>query len=177
MPTIEKTLAMGLRKPPSHLLTDDEIRQLKDDIRSIGADESIFVFNSEYVRGTCYRPQDDKVHIKGNVLRDQSSTHPRDLLSQRAVLAHEYYGHRPYKSQYLSEFNKLDTDKDEFLLVLAKREWADEFRASYMAARNTPGLADEDRYYLILDALERAKEASISIKYNEFIRGILYGGY
>jgi len=39
VPTIERPLAMGLRKPPSRLLTEDEIKQLKDDIRAIGADE------------------------------------------------------------------------------------------------------------------------------------------
>ena len=172
---MEKPLAMGLRKPPGHILSDDEIQQLKDDIRSMGADESVFIFNSAYVRGTCYRPQDDKVYVKGNILSDRKSTHPRDLMSQRAVLAHEYYGHRPYREQYLFEFNKLDLDDDEFLLILANREWVDEFRASYMAAKNAPGLSAEDRYYLILDALERAKEANASIKYNVFIRRVLYG--
>jgi len=172
---MEKPLAMGLRKPPSHILSEDKVQKLKDDIRSISADESVFVFNSVFVRGTCYRPQDDKVYVRGNVLRDSTSTHPRDLMSERAVLAHEYYGHRPYREQYLFEFEKLDLDEDEFLLILAKREWADEFRASYMAAKNAPGLSDEDRYYLILDALERAKEANIRIKYNDFIRRVLYG--
>ena len=172
---MEKPLAMGLRKPPSHILSDDEIQRLKDDIHAINADESVFVFNSKVVRGTCYRPQDDKVYVKGNVLSDCNSTHPRDLMSQRAVLAHEYYGHRPYREQYLSEFEKLDLSKDEYLLAISEREWSDEFRASYLAARDSPGLLDEDRRYLILDALERAKEASISIKHNDFIRRILHG--
>jgi len=172
---MDKSLAMGLRKPPSRILSEAEVRQLILDIRAIEADESDFIFNSEYVRGTCYRPQDDKVHVKGNILSDQNSAHPRDLMSQRAVLAHEYYGHRPYRVQYLSEFAKLDLDKDEYLLKLAKREWSDEFRASYMAARNAPGLSNEDRQYLVLDALERAKEASINIRHNGFIRRVLHG--
>ena len=81
---------MGLRKPANNVLNENEIQQLKDDIHLIGAEESIISFNSEYVRGTCYRPQ-------------------------------------------------------------------------------------EDRYYLILDALERAREAFISIKYNDFIRRALHG--
>jgi len=172
---MDKSLAMGLRKPPSRIQSEAEILQLILDIRTIEANESDFIFNSEYVRGTCYRPQDNKVYVKGNVLNDQYSTHPRDLMSQRAVLAHEYYGHKPYRDQYLSEFAELDLDKDEYLLVLTKREWADEFRASYMAARNAPGLSNEDRQYLVLDALERAKEASISITYNDFIRRVLHG--
>jgi hypothetical protein len=44
-----------------------------------------------------------------------------------------------------------------------------------MAAKNAPNLTDEDRRYLILDALERAKEKGVSIKHNGFIRRILYG--
>ena len=96
-------------------------------------------------------------------------------MSQCAVLAHEYYGHRPYRAQYLLEYEQLDLGNDELLLVLARREWADEFRASYMAAKYAPGLTQEDRYYLILDALERAREAFISIKYNDFIRRALHG--
>ena len=172
---MEKPLAMGLRKPPNHFLSDDEIQQLTNDIRAIKADEAVFVFNSVIVRGTCYRPQDDKLFIKGNVLSDCNSVHPRDLMSQRAVLAHEYYGHRPYQAQYLSEFEKLDLDEDEYLLKISDREWADEFRASYMAAKTSPGLSDDDRRYLILDALERAKEANMSINYNDFIRRVLHG--
>ena len=55
------------------------------------------------------------------------------------------------------------------------REWIDEFRASYMAAKDTPQLSDDDRRYLVLDALERAKEANVSIKHNDFIRSVLHG--
>ena len=79
-------------------------------------------------------------------------------MSQRAAIAHEYYGHRTYKGT-----------------SLPKGSWNDEFRASYMAAKNCPNLSDEDRRYLVLDALERAKESGITIKNNDFIRRILYG--
>ena len=79
-------------------------------------------------------------------------------MSQRAVLAHEYYGHRANRGT-----------------ILPKGSWNDEFRASYMAEKNCPNLSEEDRRYLILDALERAKENGISIKHNDFIRGCLYG--
>ena len=79
-------------------------------------------------------------------------------MSSRAVIAHEYYGHRAYRGT-----------------KLRKGAWNDEFRASYMAAKNTPNLSDEDRRYLILDALERAKESGVTIKYNDFIRRTLYG--
>jgi type III secretion system FlhB-like substrate exporter len=44
-----------------------------------------------------------------------------------------------------------------------------------MAAKNAPNLSNEDRGYLVLDALERAKEAGITIKHNDFIRRVLHG--
>lgn len=93
-------------------------------------------------------------------------------MSVRAVLAHEYYGHRPYREQYIREDN--DTSDGSINKIMA-RAWADEFRASYMAAKNAPNLSDDDRRLLILDSLSRANEAGISIKYNDFIRRVLYG--
>ena len=79
-------------------------------------------------------------------------------MSVRAVLAHEYYGHRAFRGTNLSQGS-----------------WNDEFRASYMAAKTAPGLSKEDRRLLVLDALERAKSAGVSVRYNNFIRGVLYG--
>ena len=84
--------------------------------------------------------------------------HPTDLLSVRATLAHEYYGHRKYRGTKVPQGS-----------------WNDEFRASYMAAKNCPNLSDEDRRLLVLDALERAKTAGVSVRYNNFIRKCLYG--
>ena len=153
-----REMAQGLRKSPFHVLTDAEIKMLKDDIKAIQADESVFVFNDRRVRGTSYIPALDIIAVKGNVFPDFNSTHPRDLLSTRAVLAHEYYGHRPYR----------ETE-------MGIGDWRDEFRASYMAAKNSPGLTDEDRMYLILDAVERAREAGVSIEYNNYMRGVIYG--
>lgn len=115
---------------------------------------------------------DGKVHIKGNVFPDEYSSHPRDRLSVRAVLAHEYYGHRPYRKQYLKEDN--DTNSDALDRIIA-RAWADEFRASYMAAKNAPNLSNLDRTLLIQDALSRAEEAGVTIKHNDYIRRVLYG--
>ncbi|MDR2558447.1 MAG: hypothetical protein LBC86_02740, partial [Oscillospiraceae bacterium] len=129
----QRDMAHGLRRSPYHILTNEEIEVLKCDIKAIQADESVFVFNDRRVRGTSYIPALDIIAVKGNVFPDESSEHPRDLLSPRAVLAHEYYGHRPYR----------DTK-------MCIGDWRDEFRASYMAARNTPGLTDNDRRLLIL---------------------------
>ena len=148
--------AGGLRRSPLNVLSETEMEHLKNEIRAIGADESIFAFNESF--GTSYDNRMDKIYVTGNVFPDKNSLHPRDLLSERAVLAHEYYGHRAYKD------TKLETGS-----------WNDEFRASYMAAKNAPNLTDEDRKYLVLDAIERSKEAGITIKYNNYIRRILYG--
>ena len=63
---------------------------------------------------------------------------------------------------------------DELRDRLASLMWADEFRASYMAAKNAPGLTDEDRRYLIMDAISRAQEAGVSIRYNDFMRRVLH---
>ena len=153
---VTRKLPNGLRTMPSHKLTDLEIESLKRDIEAIGADEHVFKFNSG--RRTGYDDVLDEIRVCGDVLPDAKSNHPRDLMSQRAALAHEYYGHRAYRG----------TD-------VPVGSWNDEFRASYMAAKNCPNLSDEDRRYLILDALERAKESGITIKYNEFIRRTLYG--
>jgi len=148
----------GLRRSPLHTLSESEIEYLKNEIKAIGADESAFVFNK--YPSTGYMDDYDIISIAGDVISDNisGSIHPRDLMSERAVLAHEYYGHYKYAP---SKFDAGD--------------WRDEFRASYMAAKNTPNLSDEDRQYLILDAIERAKEAGVTITYNNFMRRILHG--
>lgn len=152
----ERGMANGLRISPYHILTKSEIESLNKDIEAIKADKKIFKFNSGMRTG--YNDDRDLITVRGDVLPDHNSKYPRDLMSQRAVLAHEYYGHRAYRGT-----------------TLPKGSWNDEFRASYMAAKNCPNLSDEDRRYLILDALERAKEKGVTINHNNFIRRVLYG--
>lgn len=150
-----RNLANGNRRSALYPLTDSEIAALKEDIKTIGADESKFIFNSG--DSTSYSDKHDVIFVRRDVFPDTNSIHPRDLMSTRAVLAHEYYGHRTHRGTKLTNGS-----------------WNDEFRASYSAAKNTPNLSDEDRRYLILDALERAKESGVSIKYNNYIRRMLY---
>ena len=151
-------LPSGLRRSPYYILSDAEIEVLQTDIKALQADSNVFKFNIG--RRTSYNDESDEVRIRGYVLPDKNSTHPRDIMSARAVLAHEYYGHRPYRNAKKP---------------LPYGSWNDEFRASYMAAMNAPGLTDDDRKYLILDALERARTAGVNITYNSFIRKVLYG--
>lgn len=153
----ERAMANGMRRSSNTKLTDEEKAHLLLEIDAIGADRTVFVFRDGY--GTGYSDVRDKIFVSSNVFpSNDDSTHPRDLMSERAVLAHEYYGHRANRGTRVPQ-----------------GAWNDEFRASYMAAKNCPNLSDEDRRYLILDALERAKEQGISIRHNNFIRRILYG--
>lgn len=151
-----RNLPNGLRQPRDHILSDDEILSLKEDIKSIEADEKVFQFN-EGIR-TGYDDVLDVIRVRGDVLPDKSSDHPRDKMSSRAALAHEYYGHRAFRGT-----------------KLRKGSWNDEFRASYFAAKVCPNLSLIERQHLILDALERAKEQGITIKHNAFIRRVVYG--
>jgi len=79
-------------------------------------------------------------------------------MSERAVLAHEYYGHYDFAPS-----------------IFEATDWRDEFRASYIAAIKTPDLSDNDRRYLVLDAYERAKEAGRFYEYSKKAREIIYG--
>jgi len=150
----------GARRSPFYVLTESDIAGLLDDIRAIEADESVFIFNTDLVRGTSYIDAIDKIAVNGNVFPDSESgsTHPRDIMSARAVLAHEYYGHRANKGT-----------------ALPQGHWEDEFRASRMAAEHTPNLTDEERRHLAMDAIERKREAGIDVELDEFLRRVLYG--
>ena len=102
------------------------------------------------------------IMVKGDILPDESSSHPRDRMSSKAVLAHEYYGHKYFDDLYGKRNPRIGA-------------WNDEFRASYNAAINAPNLGEMDRMYLMADALERAKEAGVKIKMTAIIKRILYG--
>ena len=148
--------ASGLRRSPYIELTAEDIVFLKDEIKAIGADESVFKFNEGNRTG--FSDRTGTINIRGDVSPDLNSTHPRDCMSERAVMAHEYYGHYEFAP---SGFEATD--------------WRDEFRASYIAAIKTPNLTDNDRRYLMLDAYERAKEAGQFYEYSKKAREIIYG--
>ena len=96
--------------------------------------------------------------IYGDVFPENTSIHPRDMMSERAVLGHEYYGH------YMFAPSRFDAG-----------DWRDEFRASYISSIKTPQLTDDDRRYLMLDAYERAKEDGYILDYSKKARRIIYG--
>ena len=149
-------MAMGLRRSLSHILTEDEIASIKADAEALGIDLSVLRFNAG--RQTGFSDSIGLINIRGDILPDLESSIARDRMSQRAVLAHEYYGHfKHHPSEY------------------PIGDWRDEFRASYSAAIDAPNLTDEDRRYLMLDAYDRAKEAGAFEGYDEIARRIIHG--
>jgi len=154
----EREMASGLRKPSLTLLSEDEIAFIKLEIAAIDADESLFLFDS--YGNTGYLDELGYIRVGRNVFPDfdSDSTHPTDLMSERAVLAHEYYGHYKHKGTKLS-----------------KGSWNNEFRASYDAAKYSPGISDADRCFLIMDAMDRARTAGVAIKPNQFMKEVLFG--
>jgi hypothetical protein len=78
-------------------------------------------------------------------------------MSSKAALGHEL-GHARYRGT-----------------KLPIGAWNDEFRASYWAAKNLSNLSEQDRIHLVLDAMERAREAGVPITVNAFMKKVLYG--
>lgn len=165
----DKDMSNGMRMYGNSPLTESEISIVKQAITEIEADQNVFVFNDpDHLSNTCYNSSDDIIYIGRNIFPDTKygSTHPRDMMSIRAVLAHEYYGHRTYRDEYL---------EDLFSSRTTTPEWQDECRASITAAKIAPGLTQMDRYHLVQDAVKRAEEYGQWIKTDEFMKEVLYG--
>lgn len=168
----DKNMANGMRDTSGTPLTDDEIEYVKSEIRRIGADESVFIFNDEVhmKSSTCYNFDDDKIYVTRNVFPDSkyASAHPRDIMSVGSVLAHEYYGHRHFRKEYIEDAKKGINFHSTPL-------WQDECRASLTAAHDAPGLTDIDRRDLVMDAVYRAHEFGQLIEMDDFMKEAVYG--
>lgn len=152
----DRGMSNGLRTSPLHILSDEEKQKILQAADEIQVPKDILKFNVGNQTGFSERYR--MIHVRGDILPDMYSTNVRDVLSARAVLAHEYYGH------YLNHPSKFNIG-----------DWRDEFRASYRAALDAPGLDDEERRMLMLDAYDRAREAGIPVKYNKMARRMIYG--
>lgn len=168
----DKDMANGMRDTSKTPLTENEILFVKKEIQRIGADESVFVFNDEkhLAVSTCYNFLEDKIYVTRNVFPDEKygSTHPRDIMSVGAVLAHEYYGHRPYREEYLNDAECGDNYHSTPI-------WQDECRASINAAKTAKNLTDRDKMNLVMDAIYRAKEFGHLIEMDDFMKEVVYG--
>lgn len=89
-------------------------------------------------------------------------------MSVGAVLAHEYYGHRVYRDEYIS-------DREKGGDYHTTEEWQDECRASITAAKSAPGLTQKDKADLVMDAVYRADEYNHYIEMDGFMKEVLYG--
>ena len=151
-----RNMANGMRQSPFVMLDDEQINQIRQFATELEVPQEILSFNTGtqtgFVDGT------NIIHIRGDIFPDKSSLNNRDLLSEKAVLAHEYYGHYMH-------------DPWQFRIG----DWRDEFRASYSAAISAPGLTELERRMLMLDAYDRAKEAGVTVKYYKKARRIIYG--
>ena len=152
----QRTMANGQRTSPHHILTKSEIDSVLADADSLGVPRSLLRFNAKSQTG--FYEDDGVIYIRGDILPDLRSLALRDNLTQKAVLAHEYYGH------YMSNPSNYRVG-----------DWRDEFRASYNAAVNALNLSDDERRMLMLDAYDRAKEAGVTVKYNKKARELIYG--
>lgn len=168
----DKGMANGMRDMSKTPLTDAEIEIVKSAIKKIEADETKFIFNNEdYVaKSTCYNYAQDVIYVTRNVFPETKygSTHPRDIMSVAAVLAHEYYGHRAYRDEYLADAKKGDGSHTTPI-------WEDECRASITAAKTAPNLTQMDRALLIQDAVFRAREYGQLIEMDEYMKEVVYG--
>ena len=151
-----RTMANGMRKSPFNVLDDEQISRINQYADELKIPRNVLSYNTGFQTGFSDRKK--IINIRGDILPDRTSNNNRDLLSERAVLAHEYYGHMRHDPSTFEVGN-----------------WRDEFRASYSAAINAPGLSDEERMMLMIDAYDRAKEAGVPVKYNKKAREIIYG--
>jgi RHS repeat-associated protein len=146
------------RQSADNILNDEEIAFVKKEFEEIGGNTEMLRFNHGDYTG--YVDRIDKINIKGDVFPNLLSNHPNSAMSVRATLAHEL-GHQNFRGT-----------------SLAQGSWNDEFRASYWASKNIPNLSAEDKYMLVSDAVQRAREAKpiVAIKLNRYIKETLYGG-
>ena len=152
----ERGMANGQRTPRYYVLTDADVEQILQEASSIGIPKEILQINKG--KRTGYVEEYDVINVRGDVMPDPDSSSARDRMSSRAVLAHEYYGHRANSP---SEY--------------AINDWRDEYRASRDAAINAPNLTDRKRADLMVDAYDRAREAGHPMEYDEIARRIVYG--
>lgn len=167
----EKQMANGMRDNRRTPLNNDEINKIQNEISRIQADPNKFIINDKthIQTGTGYNFDDDIIYVSRNVLPDKfsDSTHPRDTMTIAAVLAHEYYGHRPNRDEYL----KYASEKRE---ITALENTEDECNASINAAKTTPGLSQKERADLIRDAELRAKENGYIFEFDSYMKEVLY---
>lgn len=152
----QRNMAMGLRQSPLINLDDEQISRIKQEAAEIEIPINVLSFNTGHKTG--YVDDLNIIRIRNDINPDEAGRTARDLMSSRAVLAHEYYGH------FMHAPSKYEAG-----------DWRDEFEASYYAAVNAPNLTDEERAMLMTDAYDRALEAGQTLEKTQEALKILYG--
>lgn len=154
-----RNMANGGRKSKFIKLTEAEKDFIIKEAKAIGIDEKYIRFRDYRATGYDDDDEDDLIYVSSQIFPAQDdSPIARDRMSVRAVLAHEYYGHRANRTT-----------------SIRKDHWIDEFRASYRGAQKCSNLTDDERADLVRDAYDRAKEAGVTVNLTKFARRVLYG--
>lgn len=153
---IQRDMSNGSRRSPLYRLNEQDIVDVEKAAVEIGIPVDVLSFNTG--TRTSYSDISGKINVRGDVFPDERSRGNRDSLTVKATLAHEYYGHGAYPNTKVQP-----------------GDWRDEFRASYRAALDTPNLSDEERRMLMIDAYERASEASAKLNHTKDYRRIVHG--
>ena len=144
-----RDFAMGLRTG-KRKITNEEKEFILKEIGRINADRNKFYIDETGLHTTKYSQDDDIIIVGSNVFPDlENPSNMTDKLSVACVLAHEYYGHRSMRDEYLKE--EVDTTNTAL----------DEFKASFLAYKDTPNLTDKEREMLLYQAYETAKSGNL----------------
>jgi hypothetical protein len=148
----------GYRRSPFIELSPEEIEQVKREFQEIGGDSSMLKFNTGATTG--YIDGDGEIRVCGDVFPSgpPDPLQPNATMSCRAALAHEL-GHHHF-----------DVAEDH-PAYLPPGLPEDEMRASRWAAEYVPGLTDEERRFLLLDAQNRGCPLPSDV----FVLRMLYG--
>ena len=150
-----RSMANGPRRGRLTNVSDAEKIQILQYADDLNIPRSVLSFNTGY--NTSYDDDLNIIHIRGDVFPSEFAENPESILSAKAALAHEYYGHYLHHSQF------------------AANDWRDEFQASYRAAIDAPGLTQADRSLLMIDAFDRPRSSGITVQLNAIARRIIYG--
>jgi hypothetical protein len=147
----------GLRRSAREIISPERAKELEQEFIELGGDPAQLRFNEGDQTG--YLDREDVIYVRGDVEPLEGVNNPRSAMSSKAALGHEL-GHAAHRNT-----------------PLLPGAWNDEFRASYFAAKNLPGLSEDERIFLLLDAIDRAREARVPIKWNEFMKKKLRAGF
>ena len=152
-----------IRSPFSAQSGDPEqMEVLSREAAEVGGDPALLSFNTG--NQTSFDDKAGVIHVRGDVSH-LTSTQANSALSSRAAIAHEF-GHAKYPLP----------ETRGFAPIRKAGDWFDEFRASYSAAKDMPGLSAEERSMLIQDAVDRVPDSRrAKIKWNNFMISTRFG--